>query len=545
MSTRGADLLVQALRQAGVRVVFALSGNHVMAVFDALLGSGIRLVHTRHEAAAVHMADAWARLTGEPGIALVTGGPGHANALSALFTARLSESPVVLLSGHAPTHQLGLGAFQEMAQAEMAAPVCKASWTCATADAIGTDLARALRTARGGRPGPVHLSLPADLLEGPCSETPPPRPDFEPAVQALHPSQAAGLLAWLRAARRPLVLAGPAASPRAQRLRAQALQAASGVPVLVMESPRGMADPALGALPQVLARADAILLLGKRLDFTLGFGRAPALPATTRWAQVDAEAGEFERTRHAVGPRLEQQAQADLPQALEALIAAARPSPAQADWAAEVAQAVAWRADASPPPAAHAAATGLHPLQALQPLQPLLDSHPDAVLVADGGEFGQWAQSALRAPQRLVNGVAGAIGSSLPFALAARCALPPEVPVVAVMGDGTVGFHLAEFETASREGLPVLVVVGNDGRWNAEYQIQLRAYGEQRLIGCELEPARYDLAAAALGGHGEHIGQPSDWSAALERSRASGRAALLNVIIEGVAAPQPLRTPPP
>ena len=152
MSTRGADQLVQALQRAGVRIVFALSGNHVMAVFDALLGSGIRLVHTRHEAAAVHMADAWARLTGEPGVALVTGGPGHANALSALFTARLSESPVLLLSGHAPTHQLGLGAFQELAQAEMAAPVCKASWTCAAAADIGADLARALRTARAGRP---------------------------------------------------------------------------------------------------------------------------------------------------------------------------------------------------------------------------------------------------------------------------------------------------------------------------------------------------------------------------------------------------------
>lgn len=545
MSTRGADLLVQALQRAGVRVVFALSGNHVMAVFDALLGSNIRLVHTRHEAAAVHMADAWARLTGEPGVALVTGGPGHANALSALFTARLSESPVVLLSGHAPTHQLGLGAFQEMAQAAMAAPVCKASWTCAAADDIGADLARAWRTTRAGRPGPVHLSLPVDVLEG-ASSVPPPAPqDFEPEGQRLGPALAGDLLAWLHGARRPLVLAGPGAASRGLRAQAEALQAACSVPVLVMESPRGMADPALGALPQVLARADAILLLGKRLDFTLGFGRAPALGATTRWAQVDAEAGEFDRTRRAVGPRLERQAQADLAPALQDLLAAARPSPAHADWAAEVAQAVAWRDRTGPGTAANAAAARLHPLQALQPLQPLLDSHPDAVLVADGGEFGQWAQSALRAPQRLVNGVAGAIGSSLPFALAARCALPPEVPVVAVMGDGTVGFHLAEFETASREGLPVLVVVGNDGRWNAEYQIQLRAYGEQRLIGCELEPARYDQAAAALGGHGERIERPSDWPAALERARASGRAALLNVIIEGVAAPQPPRPSPP
>jgi len=123
---RGSDVLVRSLRHAGVTKIFTLSGNHIMSVFDATLDSGIELIHTRHEASAVHMADAWARIKGEVGIALVTGGPGHANALSALYTALMAESAVVLLSGHAPNNQLGRGAFQEMAQADMAAPVCKA-----------------------------------------------------------------------------------------------------------------------------------------------------------------------------------------------------------------------------------------------------------------------------------------------------------------------------------------------------------------------------------------------------------------------------------
>ena len=166
---RGADLLVQALQRAGVKIVFTLSGNHIMPVFDALLGSGIRLIHTRHEAAAVHMADAWARLTGEVGVALVTGGPGHANAVSALYTAQMADSPVLLLSGHAPNGQLGQGAFQEMRQADLAAPVCKAVWTSASPDALAVDVARAIATARSGRPGPVHLSLPSDALEGTAS----------------------------------------------------------------------------------------------------------------------------------------------------------------------------------------------------------------------------------------------------------------------------------------------------------------------------------------------------------------------------------------
>jgi acetolactate synthase-1/2/3 large subunit len=221
------------------------------------------------------------------------------------------------------------------------------------------------------------------------------------------------------------------------------------VPVIGMESPRGVADPSLGAFAEVLAQADAVLLLGKRLDFTLKFGQAPSLDAAARWAQVDAEADEIDRTRRAVGDRLDATALADLGSACDALCAVAAPSPRHADWCATVHAALAWR----PPHWATASSAlpgRLHPVQMLRPLQALLDSHPDAVLVSDGGEIGQWAQAVLHAPQRVVNGVAGSIGSGLPFALAARCAVAADVPVVAVMGDGTYGFHLAEVDTGVR-----------------------------------------------------------------------------------------------
>ena len=127
----GAHSLVDAFKAQGVNSIFTLSGNHIMPIFDAVIDQPIKLIHTRHEAATVHMADAYARLSGKVGIAMVTGGPGHANAVSALYTAAMAEAPVVLLSGHAPLNQLGKGAFQEMSQADIAAPLCKASWTCA------------------------------------------------------------------------------------------------------------------------------------------------------------------------------------------------------------------------------------------------------------------------------------------------------------------------------------------------------------------------------------------------------------------------------
>src|SRR5215470_2077787 len=162
---RGADLLAHSLAAAGVKHLFALSGNHVMPVFDAALDAKLSIVHVRHEAAAVHMADAWGRLTGEPGIALVTGGPGHANAVGALYTALASEAPLVLISGHAPLEELGKGAFQEMSQAAMAAPVTKASWTVQSVDTLAADIVKAWRQAKSGTPGPVHLSIPNDVLD--------------------------------------------------------------------------------------------------------------------------------------------------------------------------------------------------------------------------------------------------------------------------------------------------------------------------------------------------------------------------------------------
>src|SRR5438445_73839 len=162
---RGADIVARTLEAAGAGPVFTLSGNHIMSLFDAAIGTKLDLVHVRHEAAAVHMADAWGRITGRAGIAMVTGGPGHANAVGALYTALGAESPMVLLSGHAATWELGRGGFQEIRQADMAAPVAKASWTAKSAAALGSDVAEAIRIATSGRPGPVHLSLPSDLLE--------------------------------------------------------------------------------------------------------------------------------------------------------------------------------------------------------------------------------------------------------------------------------------------------------------------------------------------------------------------------------------------
>jgi acetolactate synthase-1/2/3 large subunit len=427
-----------------------------------------------------------------------------------------------------------------MKQAEMAAPVTKASWTCAGAAAIGADIARAVRIARSGRPGPVHLSLPTDVLESRVDEGAISAAAlFSPERAAIDEGKAALLLAALREAKRPLILAGPATLTRAGREHLARLESALGIACVGMESPRGINDPCLGAFAPVLAQADCILLLGKRLDFTLAFGRVPAIDPRCTFVQVDPDALELDRTRRALGDRVVGSEVADVSAAIDMLAALAqrnaRNVPTPGNWVDEVRAALTYR-----PPAWDGARSAegskLHPVEACRPLQRLLDSDPESVIVCDGGEFGQWAQACLHAPHRVINGVAGSIGSALPFAVAARLARP-DAPVVALLGDGTFGFHAAEIDTAVRHALPFVAVVGNDARWNAEYQIQLKRYGPDRLIGCELRPLRYDHVTVALGGHGEHVTEARELPAAIDRAHASGLPACIDVAIDGLAAP--------
>lgn len=543
---RGADAVVEALGRAGVRKLFTLSGNHIMEVFDAAFGrERLELVHVRHEAATVHMADAYARLTGEVGVALVTGGPGQANAVPALFTALAGEVPVVLLSGHAPLAELGLGAFQELRQADLAAPVAKASWTARSAATLADDVARAIRIARSGRPGPVHLALPTDVLEAefdPAGIAWPEASAFAPERAPLAPETAAFVLDVLARARRPVLVAPPALCTPAGRRAIAALEGTLGLPVAALESPRGLADPSLGAFTEALAEADLVVLLGKQLDFTLRFGRSPAIPADARWIVLDPDPALIGRATALLQGRLVLAAPVDAASAVAALTEAAQRgwpgAGAHSDWAARLSEAIAWRPEEWAGLASLDGGGPVHPATLCHALRPWLDAE-ESVVVLDGGEVGQWAQSMLSdaASARIVNGVAGAIGASIPFAAGASAARPG-ARVMAVLGDGSFGFHMAEFDTAARNGLPFVAVIGNDGRWNAEYQIQVRDYGANRAHGCEMAPGtRYDLAVAALGGHGEYVTSAAELPAALERAFASGRPACVNVLLDGRAAP--------
>ena len=538
---RGADLIARTLSVAGIERLFTLSGNQIMPIFDACIDEEIELIHVRHEAAAVHMADAVGRLTGEPGVALLTAGPGHANALSAMYVAWAAESPLVALSGHAPRAQLARGAFQEMAQAELAGHVAKASWTVTDAAQLGHDLARAMRTAKTGRPGPVHLSLPADLLEAAVDDLPQnlPQPDdCQAGMTLLDVQTAEEILSALSSAERPLILAGPSAMRGAVDGQHEELSRALQVPVIGMESPRGINDPSLGAVAEILAAADLVLLLGKRLDFTLRFAAEPAFNPACRFMHVDPETQVLEQTAAALvgSQRFQLAAMADpLPATARLLEMAEKFQRSDNGWFDESQAALGYRPTEWNSLASSVAGM-LHPVEIGAAVNAFLAADDDAVFISDGGEFGQWAQACVAAPQRLINGPSGSIGSAIPFALGART-VQPDARIVTMLGDGTFGFHGMEFDTAVRHRLPFIAVVGNDACWNAEKQIQLRDYGPNRQIACELQSTRYDELVRVMGGHGEHVTAVKEMAPALQRSFASGLPACINVSLDGQPAP--------
>jgi acetolactate synthase-1/2/3 large subunit len=454
------------------------------------------------------------------------------------MTALGQESPLVLLSGHTETDQLGRGGFQELRQAEMASHVAKASWTATSVATLGSDVAQAIRTARSGRPGPVHLSLPSDLLDATIAESEvgwPASDAFTTAPVGLSDAGADAALRVIATAQRPFLLAGPALANPGGRHLLRRIEAALRIPTAIMDSPRGFNDATLGAFADAIRRADLIVLLGKPFDFTLRFGAPPAVAPSCRWVVIDPEAPLVDRAMREKRDLLAFGCIADTRPAGEALIGRAI-AKGDAGWFEEV------RALLTNRPATWATLVSntpgkLHPVEVFRALKPHVARHPDPVLICDGGEFAQWGQSVLPVvPRRMINGVGGSIGSSLPMACAARV-VEPEAPVFVVLGDGTFGFHMAEFETALRNHLSFVAVVGTDARWNAEYNLQVRDYGPNRTFGCELLPTRYDLVVAALGGHGELVQSAEELPGAIERSLTSGKPACINVMIESIPAP--------
>ena len=543
-TTTGSDLIGRALALEGVRNVFTIAGDHILPALDTMADMNFRFVDTRHEQAAAHMADAWGRITGEPGVAMYTT-PGFANAIPGLANAFHSESPLLSISGSAELSELGRGAMQEIDQVGMARPITKGAWMVTDVRRIPDMIAHALRVAYSGRRGPVHLTIPVDIQQQRVSEDEitfyaPGEYRGSGAAQA-SAEQITQAIDILRRAERPLIVAGSAAAySRSGDALRQFIETAR-LPLLTEGDARGLVsdehpyclgffDQGLSQAARKIRDADAVVLLGRKQDLIAGYAMPPTIAAGASIIQVDPSEAEIGRNR-GVAVGIAGDVEATLRQLARE---AARHKWSDLPWIDELrAERAQWRDHLE------SLAVPETPMHAMFVHRAVMQNiAPDDYLVFDGGDYCHFGRAYLpaRMPKSwLYVSPSGMLGHTLPTALAAKLA-HPERRVLAFSGDGAFGFNGMEFDTAVRHHLPVVCIMGNDSAWGIDRQIQLGVYGKP--VATNLLPTRYDQVARGLGCHGEIVENPDELQPAIERCLKLERPALINIQVQRAVSPR-------
>ncbi len=536
----GGQALVATLKRFGVDTIFTLHGGHLDCVYQAAAAEGMRIVDHRHEQAAGIAATGYARTTGKVGVAMVTAGGGVTNVVTAITNAYADGVASVFFGGAPPLRDYdSLPVNSGYDQLSVMGGITKWAHRITHVERLPDLVGRAFQIAKQGRPGPVYLDLPSDVLFALLDDE---AVDFpaEPMVvapPAPAPSAVERALSMLRDAERPAILAGGgvAYSGAAQQLTRFA--ELSGIPVMTNNKSRGAiaTDHPLWARGfGTLAAAagwgagspDVVLMLGARLGLYTGGRRKSVIPRDARIIQVDICAEEFGRVRD-----IDIGIVADCREMLSALISQAGNGP----WPDRKAWVKGLRGEGVAAPA-EVTSSDLTPGRLASALAAVAK---DAILVVDGGETPAWfdgVASSLAPDQWLGHGYLGIMGEGLPLAIGAQVA-HPEKRVICFSGDGAVGFNFAEFDTMVRHGLPIVVVVNNDQQWGMSAHGQDLVYGKGKRVASDLAATRYDIAASGFGAHAEFVTTMDELAPALQRALAAGRPACVNVMTKQVMNP--------
>ena len=525
VNDHGGELALAALRPFGVDTLFTLSGGHVFPLYDAAVKRDppTRLVDVRHEQTATFAAEGYARLTRRPGLAVLTAGPGVTNGMSAITQAHFNGSPVVVLGGRAPQARWGAGSLQELDHVPLVAPVTKLARTVTAVEDIPAAVHEAAVAALTPHRGPTFVDLPLDVAFRRGEATVP--PGTLPAATEPDPDVVARAAALVAEAERPMLIAGSDVWWAGAEAELAAAVEHLRVPTFVNGQGRGClpADHPLAAgrtRGLLKTEADVVVVAGTPLDFRLSFGRFGDAAVVhlvdseeSRAGHVDAltVAGDLRVTLAGLagyeGKRADHEPWVDRVGELEVAAAAEDEASLAAD------------------------ATPILPGRVYGELRARLDR--DAVVVCDGGDFVSYAGKYIDVYEPgcwLDSGPYGCLGTGLGYAMAARLA-HPDRQVVALLGDGAVGFSLMDVDTLVRHQLPVTMVVGNNGIWGLEKHPMRAIYGYD--VAADLQPGcRYDEVVAALGGAGETVSEPNDIGPALDRALAAGVPYLVNVITD-------------
>jgi acetolactate synthase-1/2/3 large subunit len=528
MFTHGGELVARSLAAQGITTLYTLCGGHIAPIYDGCLNHNIQIIDFRHEQAAAHAADAHARLTHNIGVAVVTAGPGVTDAVTGVANAYQARSPLLLIGGAAPLRTKGMGALQEVPQVGMFGDFTKASFTITATEDIPAQFAKAYELMLSGRPGPVFIELPFDVLFNAVDA-----PDIPPRVHIQPVEPAAGdikrIFDLLRSAKKPILIAGTQVYWDKAQDALRELTEQTGIPVFTNGAGRGtlpMNHPHCfkAARGAALKQADVVVLIGTPLDFRLKYGREGWNPEA-RLIQIENDPAELNRNRQADVAMV-----ADARLVLEALIEGLQGIHYD-EWLGQVSemeapkneQMEAWkRMDTQP----------MNHFRFAAALADVVDEN--TIVIGDGGDIVSVCAKVIDVTlpgQWLDPGPLGCLGVGAPFAIAAQH-LFPQKKVLIISGDGSFGLNGFEFDTAARFNLPIVCVVGNDAGWGQIRNPQITMMGEERAVATSLAPTRYDKIVEAMGGYGEHIDDPEDLPAATARAFASGKPACIDVSID-------------
>jgi acetolactate synthase-1/2/3 large subunit len=533
----GGWLVAKILKREGVEVVFTLSGGHIAGIYDGCVREGIRVVDTRHEQAAVHAAEGWAKVTRKPGVAILTAGPGVTDGVTGVANACLAGSPVLVIGGAAPLGLWDRGALQEMNQLDLLRPITKWARTVHETARLGEYTASAFRQMLSGKPGPVFLEMPMDVLNN-FADTDTLFDPGEPEHYrytgkiAPDPQMVEKAAALLGQAERPVIMAGTAVwwCDAAEPLRELAERISA--PVYLNGAGRGCLPPThplffSASRRKALEGADTILAIGTRMDFRLNHGQPPLIPANAHLLWFDLAAEDVGVNRGAavglvgdVGLSMRQVASATKQ----------RKGGPEDEWLASIREAERKSLERDEA-ALNSDAVPIHPMRLCREIRDFIDE--ETTVVGDGGDivsYGGRIINVYRPGYWLDAGPMGTLGAGTGFAMAAQLARPGQ-KVLILHGDGAFGLNGMEFESMVRQKLPVVSIIGNDGAWGQIKHPQRAIVGH--TTAAELSPGiRYDKMVEALGGYGELVERPEEIRPALERAFASGLPACVNVLID-------------
>jgi acetolactate synthase-1/2/3 large subunit len=529
----GSQILAEALKRQNVDMFFFIMGAPMLMVESEALARGLRGIDVRHEQAAAMMAHAYTRLRNRPGICMAASGPGVTNLVTGVAHAWADGVPIIALGGSAPMGTSGRGAFQEMDQLTMMKPCTKWAERVHHAKRIPEFLHKAFQTAMSGKPGPVYLDLPGDVLYEEVDEADIVWPTLWDELERARPQASAAaietVMGLLEKAQSPVIISGSGVLWSQAATEFQAFVDQAGIPFYTTPQSRGVIPEDhpycyLSARSTAFREADLILVIGTRLNYVIGHAAPPRFNAGAKLVRIDIDPTEIDTSA-----RLDVGLVGDAKAVLQQLLEAGRGRVGADRFAA-------WRdrlrgrnsgKQAEQEAIISSAELPIHPLRLCKEVRDFIDR--DGVLVVDGQEilnYGRQTIPSYTPAHRMNSGVFGTMGVGLPLGVGAKLAAPDK-QVIVLHGDGSFGLNAMEFDTAVRHNVPVLVVISQNGGWTAD--------PDRDKPGRDLGYPRYDKIAETLGGHGEYVEDPDAIRPALERAAAataSGKPALVNVVTD-------------